>query len=115
MNENAKHALKMIGVGVAIGGTATAAYILGKKAGIKLPKSFWGPLPAKPVHFMEGVEHTYPAMLDRQTDILRITYDTLSDHKDALTDVVVTDTAGVSEPLVDFLAKALDVIGLHKV
>lgn len=115
MNENAKHALKMIGVGVAIGSTATAAYILGKKAGIKLPKSFWGVIPSRPVQFMKGVEKTYPAMLERQTDILCLTYDTLVDHKDALTDVVVTNTAGVSEPLVDFLAKALDVIGLHKV
>ena len=112
MNETAKHTLKLVGVGAAIGIGVTAAYFIGKKAGIRIPKSYYGVVPSGDVSFYTGVEKTFPAMVERQNDLLCITFDTLSEHKDAIADVAIKMSDGSSEPIIDFLAKSLNAIGL---
>ena len=112
MNETAKHTLKLVGIGTAIGVGVTAAYFIGKKAGIRIPKSYYGVVPAGTVNFYTGIEKTFPAMVERQNDLLCTTFDALSEHKDAVSDVAIKMIDGSSEPIIDFLAKSLNAIGL---
>ena len=113
MDKKTKKIIGCVAVGVGIVGVGVGAYALGKKAGLKIPKSFYGTRKGTAVPFYNSVGRSFPDMCRRQESLLTVTFDHLKRNPDIpIKDLQICDTRGNPEPFIDFMATALNAIGI---